>query len=126
MINNKLKNNIIYNIQLLINNNKSEYFLYKTLLNIDTFSNNDLIIINKKIKKIYLSHSIYQGIDLLKLKNIDTKKIELKYLNNYHNNNKLHYIFINDIENKLKQEYCNRTYFNLIPIYYTVFLYKYK
>lgn len=126
MTNNLLKRNIIYNINLLIINNKSEYYLYNTLSNIHKYSHNDLIAIDDQIKKIYLSHSINKGIYLLKLKNIDTNDIELNYLNNYHNNNKLHNIFINDIEFKLKQVYSNRFSFNLIPIYYTLFLHKYK
>lgn len=123
------RQNALYNLDLLIANNKSSYWVHKLKMDLMKTNNNiNINYINESITKIYLSYSIHEALDLLKKKNIDKDlllKYEFKYQNAYQNNNKLLYLF-KSIENEIKHEYNTRDVFNLLPFYYNIYLNKSK
>lgn len=126
LFNSFLFNKAKYNINLLIKNKKTERCVINLNNKLDKYqllNNNDLIYINNKIDKIYISHSIKDALYLLELKNINIKKYENEYLNNYHDNEKLILLF-NRIENDLRYYYSNRNIYNILPFYYNIYLNK--
>lgn len=117
-----------YNINLLIKNNKTEQTIYNIqsyLNNYDKITYSELYYVNKNIDKIYLSYSIKEGLHLLNKKNINTKKYEDKFANNFNSNNELYNLF-QEIEKEIKIEYKERNTYNILPFYYNIYLNKMK
>lgn len=124
----KLIKKSIYNINLLIKNNKSEQTIYNIqsyLNNYDKITYSELYYVNKNIDKIYLSYSIKEGLELLNKKNINTKKYENKFAHHFNSNHDL-YILFQEIENEIKIKYKERNTYNILPFYYNVYLNKMK
>lgn len=118
----------LYNINLLIKNNKTEqtvYNIHSYLQKYDKITYSELYYVNKNIDKIYLSYSIKECLDLLNKKNINTKKYEKKFAENFNNNIQLYYLF-KEIENDVKIEYKERSIYNVLPFYYNLYLNKMK
>ena len=118
----------LYNINLLIKNNKTEqtvYNIYSYLQKYDNITYSELYYVNKNIDKIYLSYSIKECLDLLNKKNINTKKYEEKFADKFNNNTELYYLF-KEIENDVKIEYKERSIYNILPFYYNIYLNKMK
>lgn len=131
-VNKNLINKALYNINLLIKNNKNEQTvrnIKQYLISYDKISYSEFYYINKQIDKIYLSYSINEGLDLLRKNNICINKFKQTYLDNYNNNIKLYYLF-KDIENNIikdiNKDKINRCKFNLLPFYYNIYLNKMK
>lgn len=125
-INNFLLKKANYNIKLLINNKKNEKCisnLKNQLDNIKILTNNDLLLINNKIDKIFISHSIKEALLLLNSKNIQILKYQYKYYTNYEDNAKLLFLF-KEIEQDLKYYYKNRNIYNILPFHYNIYLNK--
>lgn len=115
-----------YNINLLINNNKKEKCIINLKSKLDSYqfqNNTDLIYINNKIDKIFISHSIKEALYLLQVKNINITKYEKKYITKYQNNDDLVILF-NEIENDLKYNYKYRNKYIILPFYYNIYLNK--
>jgi hypothetical protein len=127
--NNKLLINANYNLDLLIKNKKGSYLVNKLKTNLLTKQDNiDMEQINDTIKKIYLSYSIKEALELLRCKNYDSDSItyfEHEYINRYYNNDDLVLLF-KEIEQEIKHEYSSRCTFNLLPFYYNIYLNKMK
>jgi hypothetical protein len=131
-INTQLINKINHNVNILIKYNKNE----KTLTNIKKYINtydkipySEYYFINKQINKIYLSHSIYEGFDILTKNNICIKDFEVKYLDSYHNNNHLYFLFKeveHKIINEIKLNNINRNKYIILPFYYNIYLKEFK
>jgi hypothetical protein len=131
-VNKNLINKSLYNINLLIKNNKNEQIVVNIQNYLKTFEEitySEYYHINKQIDKIYLSHSIKEGLDILTKHNICINNYKQKYLDNYNNNIKLYYLF-KDIENNIIKEInnnnINRLDFTLLPFYYNIYLKKMK
>jgi len=125
--NNKLFINANYNLDLLIQNNKDSSLVNKLKSNLLIKQDNiDIEQINDTIKKIYLSYSIKEALELLRVKNYDlVNYFEHEYINRYYNNDDLLLLF-KEIEQEIKQLYKNREIFNLLPFYYNIYLNKMK
>lgn len=127
--NNRLLININYNLDLLIQNNKNSHLVQQLKANLLTKQDNiDIEQINDTIKKIYLSYSIKEALDLLRSKNSDSDLVnyfEHVYINRYYNNNDLLLLF-KEIEYEIQQLYKDRKTFNILPFYYTIYLNKMK
>lgn len=131
-IDKNLINKSLYNINILIKNNKNEQTVKNIKNYLQTFDKitySEYYYINKKIDKIYLSHSIKEGFDLLKQNNICIQNYEKLYIENYNNNIQLYYLF-KSIEYRIIQEIKNnniqRNKFILLPFYYNIYLKKMK
>lgn len=127
--NNKLFINANYNLDLLIQNNKGSYLVNKLKSNLLIQQDNiNMEEINDIINKIYISYSIKEALELLRVKNCDpdlVKCFEHEYINRYYNNDDLILLF-KEIEQEIKQLYQNRQTFNLLPFYYNIYLNKMK
>lgn len=118
----------LYNINLLIKNNKTEQTIYNIhayLQKYDKITYSELYYVNKNIDKIFLSYSIKEGLYLLNKKNINTKKYEDKFAHHFNSNHDL-YILFQEIENEIKIKYKERNTYNILPFYYNVYLNKMK
>jgi hypothetical protein len=127
-INKKLIEKSLYNINLLIKNNKNEktvQHIKNYLITYNKITYSEYYYINKNIDKIYISNSIKEGLECLRKKNIDTKVYQDKYILYHHDNIKLYYLF-KEIENEVKKEYTFRLTYNLLPFYYNIYLNRMK
>jgi len=131
-INSKLLNKTLSNIDILIKYNKNE----KTVMNMkkylttyDKITYSEYYFINTQLNKIYLSHSLYEGFDILTNNKFCIKEYEDKYLDNYHSNNKLYFLF-KEVENKIiyeiNQNNIKRNNFIILPFYYNIYLKEFK
>jgi sulfur relay (sulfurtransferase) DsrC/TusE family protein len=127
-ITNELIKKSLHNVEILIINNKNEKTVTNLKKYLTTYTNitySEYYFINKQINKIYLSHSIYEGFNILSQNKICIKEYESKYLESYNNNNQLYFLF-KEVENKIINEInnnnINRTNYNLLPFYYNIYL----
>lgn len=128
-------NNALHNLNILINNNKSDHTvlsLQQKVFNMQKDNNcsHNIYDINKKIHKIYISYCIQEALIVLSKNRLYSNTVinyELEYNHYYYNDS------INDLlnlllklENNIKRLHPYRNTFNLLPFYYNIYLYQMK
>lgn len=120
-----LRQRALYNLNLLINNNRSSFLVQQLKDKLEDTTNNNINLhyINEQINKIFLSYSIHEALTFLKKTSNNHSKIEYyqhQFNIKYYNNDDLHKLFTT-IENDILKN-NNSSKIDILPFYYHIYI----